>query len=128
MLIRGNEMAALSASDLFFRWSPGVEATLMRVHHPQPNLDTETSPTARFYGYPPALAATGIVAGDDSTYRFITVLDGWPHNRWHRDVDWSLGIPAADTKKGAIYTGIGGPGAVSGVMAIDAGNGAVLWS
>src|SRR5437016_13641770 len=104
-------MTALAASDLFFRWTPDASATLMRVHHPLPGVDIDVSPTARFWGYPPAQAPPGVVTADDSTNRFITVINGFPHNLWHRDVSWSLGVPASNGQ--TIYSGVGGIGAVN---------------
>jgi hypothetical protein len=53
----------------------------MRVHHPLPGIDIDVSPAARFWGYPPAAAPRGFIAGDDTSHRFITALDGFPQ-RW----------------------------------------------
>lgn len=99
---------------------------MMRIHHPLPSLDFEVSPTARFGGYAPASTPSGVVVADDQTYRFMAVLDGFPHNRWHRDIDWTAGIPSVD--RGVIYTGVGGPGATRGIMALNSATGEPLWS
>lgn len=122
----GNELIATAASDLFFRWTPSGEWSMMRVHHPLPGMDLDASPTARFGGYPPASSPAGAVVADDVTYRFLAVLDGIPHNRWHLDVNTSLGVPAVD--RGIIYTGAGGHGATRSIVAIDSGTGTPLWS
>ncbi|MGV3721487.1 MAG: hypothetical protein ACO1SX_11315 [Actinomycetota bacterium] len=99
--------------------------TMMRIHHPLHGLDPEVSPTARFTGYPPVSAPTGVVVTDDQTHRFMTVLDGFPHNRWHQDINWTMGVPGVDA--GVIYTGVGGAGATRSIMAVDAGTGAPRW-
>jgi len=98
---------------------------MMRVHHPLPGLINEVSPTARFTGFPPAAAPSGAVVADDQTHRFLAVLDGFPHNRWHRDIDRSVGVPSVD--RGMIFIGAGGAGATRGIMALDAGTGAPAW-
>ncbi|MCC2670379.1 MAG: hypothetical protein K0Q72_2850 [Armatimonadetes bacterium] len=123
--MRGNELIATSASDLFFRWQPGVSWSMMRIHHPLPGLDLEVSPTARFGGYAPVFSQHGVVVSDDQTHRFLTALDGFPHNRWHRDIDWTMGVPSVDGP--LIFTGAGGPGATRGILAIDSRNGAPRW-
>lgn len=98
----------------------------MRIHHPLPGLDFDVSPTARFGGYAPASTPSGVVVADDQTYRFMAVLDGFPHNRWHRDIDWTAGVPSVD--QGVIYTGVGGPGATRGILAIDSATGEPRWT
>src|SRR2546423_3517822 len=87
------EMYGLAASDLFFKWYPGTFATMMRIHHPLPGVDPEISPTARFGGYPAAMATGGVVAADETTHRFVTLLSGPIEQRWHLDLDYSIGVP-----------------------------------
>lgn len=125
-LIVGDEMYALAASDLFFRWQPNVSANIMRVHHPLPEVELDLSPAAQFGGYPPALAPTGIVSADDATHRFLTVLMGQNMQRWHQDVSYSLGIPSV--LEGVIYTSVGGSAADKGIMAIDSDTASPVWS
>jgi outer membrane protein assembly factor BamB len=125
-MINGEEMYALAASDLFFRWQPNANANLYRVHHPLPHLDLEISPAAQFGGYPPALAPNGVVVADDATNRFLTILSGHAQQRWHADVAYSLGVPAVSD--GVIYTGAGGDGATKSVMAIDADTSSPIWT
>ena len=118
-------MFALAASDLFFHWQPNVEASLMRVHHPLPNVDLDVSPTARFGGYAPALSPNGIVVGDDASNRFLALLTGQARQQWHLDVSHSLGIPAVD--ENTIYSGTGGVGATAGIVSVNSANGNVNW-
>ena len=98
----------------------------MRIHHPLPSLDLEVSPTARFGGYAPVSTPSGVAVADDQTYRFMAVLDGFPHNRWHRDIDWTAGVPSVD--ESTLFTGVGGPGATRGILAVDSATGEPRWT
>jgi outer membrane protein assembly factor BamB len=127
ILVNGNEMYALGASDLFFRWNPEAEnATLFRVHHPLPNIDIDVSPAAQFGGFSPAMTPHGVVAADDTTHRFLTLLIGPSQQRWHLDSDYSLGVPAV--ADGTIYTGMGGQAACNSITAIDSASGETVWT
>jgi len=124
-LIVNNALFALSASDLLFHWDPDVKWTMTRIHHPLPEIDRDISPTARFGGYPPAYAENGLVVADETTNRFLALITGKTQQQWHRDITHSLGIPAVGGH--LLYTGFGGPGGVSGIVALDAQNGEPQW-
>lgn len=125
-LIVGDELMATAASDLFFRWTPGVNAFMMRLHHPLPGMDLTLSPEAKFGGYPPVATPSGIIVGEDATYRFMTSVNGFPSTLWHRDIDHTLGVPSVD--RGTIFTGIGGIHASRGIGAIDGATGKPMWA
>ncbi len=127
-LLVGDDLTAASQGDLFFRWnaasaSPAVQ---VRLAHPIPGLlNTDVIPLTRLGGFPPVYSAAGVVVGEDATHRFLTALDGVGHPAWHRDIDWTLGIPSATGD--LIVTGVGGPGARRGILAVDAATGLPRW-
>lgn len=124
-LIVGDALFALSASDLLFHWEPQVKWTMTRLHHPLPGMDRDISPTARFGGYPPASAENGLVVADETTHRFLALITGQTQQLWHQDIVHSLGVPAVGEH--SLYTGFGGPGGVSGIVALEAQNGSLQW-
>ncbi len=124
-LIVNNALFALSASDLLFHWEPEVKWTMTRIHHPLPDVDRDISPTARFGGYPPAYAENGLVVADETTHRFLALITGQTQQQWHRDIMHSLGVPAVGDH--FLYTGFGGAGGVSGIVALDPQNGHLEW-
>ena len=124
-LIVNNALFALSASDLLFHWEPDVKWNMTRIHHPLPDVDRDISPTARFGGYPPAYAGNGLVVADETTHRFLALITGQKQQQWHRDIAHSLGVPAVGDH--LLYTGFGGPGGVSGIVALDTQDGNLQW-
>jgi len=99
---------------------------MVRIHHPLPGMDLDISPTARFGGYPMACTDESLVVADETTNRFIALITGQTQQKWHRDIQNSLGVPAV--RDHVLYTGFGGPGGVSGLVAVDTENGKPLWT
>lgn len=125
-LLYGDTLSATAASDLFFQWDPGKRVSFQRIHHPLPNIDIDTSPTARFGGYPPAYSVRGTVVGEDATHRFLAVISGHAEQAWHQDITNNLGIPLTTGKM--IFSGFGGASATEGIFSVSADDGRLLWA
>lgn len=126
-LVQGNDYTVLSNWGLHFRWNPGSLARSVLIAHPVPeDPRPEYSPPARFLGYPMALTPGGMLVADDNSKRFMAVLGPGAEAVWHRDIPWTLGVPAVDGP--TIFTGAGGTSGSRALIAIDAGSGVLRWS
>src|SRR5688500_17534366 len=77
-----NNRRFLLQGSMVIRWAPGSDPTFLRVFHPLPNLPAplwlrDWHAGADFNGYPMAAApGGGVVVADDSSYRFLALLNG----------------------------------------------------
>ncbi|HTE18954.1 MAG TPA: hypothetical protein VK689_11320, partial [Armatimonadota bacterium] len=125
VLLSGESMAALSASDLLVRWHPAVRPSFLRVANGIDQIPA-IQPPARFLGYPMAQSGNGMLIADDRGARFLAMVTMDSHLVWCRSVPWTLGLPAVASAM--IYTGAGGPGAHSALVAIESGTGDTRWT
>lgn len=132
-VVVGRDAIVSSVFDALFRWTAGGPAEQLFLAHMNPQSAPEPGLTAiRQLGFPPASVGSGIVVGGTSTWsekplvrkqHLAVVSEGTC--LWHRDYLWGLAYPTVES--GLILTGAGSPGGRRGIMAHDAGTGAVRW-
>ena len=125
-LIEDQRCVALSQDDLLVRFSPKLSTELITIAHPVAGTHTpDLAPTGMFGGYPLAKSTTGYVFGDDQVHPYLATFLDLTRPVWHRDIWNTLGVPAVQGD--VIFTNVGGPNALSTLVAVRATTGETLW-
>jgi outer membrane protein assembly factor BamB len=136
-LVTDDEVMALGAGNLFFRWAPysvapGRFTRYIYFTHPLARQGALPDHWWEFSGsifeyYPMAATPGGVLVADSEGNRYLAVVTPSGTPLWHRDMPWTIGLPAVG-RNGLLMMGVGGPGATRGIMAFDPGNGVTRWT
>ena len=125
-LIVNQHCLAFTQDDLLIRFTPKSPAEIITIAHPMPGTQTpDLTPTAMFGGYPLALSPAGYVFGDDQIHPYFATFSDMTKPVWHRDIMKTLGVPAVQGD--VIYTNVGGPSALSAIVALASRDGKTQW-
>ncbi len=119
-LLMRDELIACTQMDLFLRWAPRRLLTATSIKHHFNEFPNE------FWGFPPVATTGGILVADDQTpTRFALAIGGDNFHSWHLDLQYPMGVPAAESD--LVCFGLGGLSARDGVMCLNAASGEVQW-
>lgn len=143
-LIIGDRMTVTSGCDMAAHWRAGAPAEIIRLCYPVGSGYLDLHPGAVLQGFPPAQVGGDALVADDQGHRFFGLLGTGPRwetfnsnnplegrpsagstMKWHRDSDWTLGLPTVASD--VLAMGLGGQSATSAIAAFEAENGAPRW-
>ncbi|MEZ0326058.1 MAG: PQQ-binding-like beta-propeller repeat protein [Fimbriimonas sp.] len=125
-ILLGEQFLATSMDDLIIRWTPKTPAELMTIAHPPAGTpEPDLTPVTMFGGYPIAMSASGLIVADDQMSPFFGSFSNLTKTNWHLDISHRLGIPCAYDSQ--LFTNVGGTGALSSLVALNAADGKVQW-